>query len=463
MLCSEDPLNSKDLSWAERPLSELVRLAWPIAVSMVSYSAMTLVDTLFIGWVGPAALAGVGLGGIAAWSLICFPWGLLQGAKVLTSQAVGAGQQGEVGRYLGAGLIWALTLGLTLAGLGVLTASFLPNLAATAAAGEAAHAYLSVRALGIPLTLVFCAVREVRQGLGDARTPMVASLAANAVNIALDYLLIIVLEQGPAGAALASVIAAGVEVLVILTVQLWREGLALAGTGLRHVRALWTLGWPTGLQFLIEMGCFAVLTVMVSRYSERHMAAHQITIQVIHFSFLPALALGEASAVMAGQAVGACREALVRQVSRLAIFAGGLYCGACALLFGLGGAALARAFTSDGELVALTAQLLLIAAVFQVFDAVNMIARCTLRGTGDVRFPAVVGTLLAWALTPTSMWLLGYHLGLGVVGGWIGLCAEIIIGALIFWWRVERQGWQGAAVRARSIREAVAAGVVGLG
>ncbi len=445
-----------ELSWANRPLSELVRLAWPIAVSMVSYAAMTLVDTLFIGWVGPAALAGVGLAGITAWSLICFPWGLLQGAKVLTSQAVGAGEQGEVGRYLGAGLIGALALGLPLAGLGVLTASYLPNLAATAAAGEAAHSYLSIRALGIPLTLVFCAMREVRQGLGDARTPMIASLAANAVNIALDYLLIITLEQGPAGAALASVIAAGVEVVVILLVQLWRQGLALAGTRLRHVHALWKLGWPTGLQFLIEMGCFAVLTVMVSRYSERHMAAHQITIQVIHFSFLPALALGEASAVMAGQAVGACREALVRQVSRLAIVAGGLYCGACALIFGLGGAALARAFTDDGELVALTAQLLLIAAVFQVFDAVNMIARCTLRGTGDVRFPAVVGTLLAWALTPPAMWFLGYHLGLGAVGGWIGLCAEIIIGALIFWWRVERLGWQGAAMRARAIRAAAA-------
>ena len=251
---------------------------------------------------------------------------------------------------------------------------------------------------------------------------------------------------------------------MILTVQLWREGLALAGTGLRHVRAAVALGWPTGLQFLIEMGCFAVLTVMVSRYSELHMAAHQIAIQVIHFSFLPALALGEAAAVLAGQAVGACREALVHQVARLAMlrWRALLRRLRAAVWPGWRGAG-PRAFTSDGELVALTAQLLLIAAVFQVFDAVNMIARCTLRGTGDVRFPAVVGTLLAWALTPTSMWLLGYRLGLGAVGGWIGLCAEIIIGALIFWWRVERQGWQGAAVRARSIREAVAAGVVGLG
>lgn len=85
-----------------------------------------------------------------------------------------------------------------------------------------------------------------------------------------------------------------------------------------------------------------------------------------------------------------------------------------------------------------------------------MIARCTLRGTGDVRFPALVGTLLGWALTPPAMWLLGYHLGLGVVGGWLGLCVEITLGALIFWLRLERLGWQASAVRTRAIREAAA-------
>jgi MATE family multidrug resistance protein len=448
--------HAHELSWAGRPLSELVRLAWPIAASMVSYSAMTLVDTLFLGWVGPASLAGVGLGGIAAWALICFPWGLLQGAKVLTSQAVGAGEQDQVGRFLGAALIWAAALGLVMSGLGLLVARHLPALAASEAAGGAARAYLGVRALGIPLVLVFCAAREVRQGLGDARTPMVASLAANLVNVGLDYLLIVRLGHGPAGAAWASVAASALEVTLILAVQQRREGLAVGGTRLRHLWALWRLGWPTGLQLLIEMGCFAVLTVMVSRYSVRHMAAHQITLQVLHFSFLPALALGEAAAVLAGQAVGARREGLVRRVARLSLLAGGVYMGACALLFGLGGATLAAGFSGDARLVELTARLLLIAAFFQVFDAANMIARCVLRGTGDVRFPAVVGTLLAWALTPPAMWLLGYQLGLGAVGGWLGLCAEIVVGAVIFWARLERQGWRAASARARAIRRAAA-------
>ena len=82
-----------ELAWRTAPRAELLRLAWPIAVSMVSYAVMTLADTLFVGRIGPAALAGVGLGGTAAFVAICFPMGLLRGVKINVSQAVGAGRR----------------------------------------------------------------------------------------------------------------------------------------------------------------------------------------------------------------------------------------------------------------------------------------------------------------------------------------------------------------------------------
>ena len=100
------------LSWHRQPLRELGRLAWPIAVSMLSYSLMTLVDTLFVARLGPAPLAGVGLGGTLVFALLCFPMGLLRGGKVLVSQSAGAGEQDQAGAYLGAGLLLGLSLGL---------------------------------------------------------------------------------------------------------------------------------------------------------------------------------------------------------------------------------------------------------------------------------------------------------------------------------------------------------------
>src|SRR5687768_17914682 len=102
----------RNLEWRDRPMAELARLSWPIAVSTISYSVMTLVDTLFVGWLGSAALAGVGLGGTAAFVLLCFQFGLLRGTKTLVSQAVGAGRAGDVRPLIGASLALAVGLGV---------------------------------------------------------------------------------------------------------------------------------------------------------------------------------------------------------------------------------------------------------------------------------------------------------------------------------------------------------------
>src|SRR5262249_26401100 len=117
-------------------------------------------------------------------------------------------------------------------------------------------------------------------------------------------------------------------------------------------------------------------------------------------------------------------------------------------------------FTSSPALAAVAIRLLRVAAVFLVFDAANMVARSVLRGAGDVRFAAIVGVVTSWALTPPLTWLLGYRLGLGAFGGWIGLCCEIVLGAAVLWWRLERRHWLGAAAESRARtteREAVLA------
>ena len=97
----ENQEENQRLAWAAKPLPELVRLSWPITVSMLSYSVMTLADTLIVGRLGSAQLAGIGLGGIAAFAIICFSMGLLRSTKVLVSQAVGAGQPVGLSSFAG--------------------------------------------------------------------------------------------------------------------------------------------------------------------------------------------------------------------------------------------------------------------------------------------------------------------------------------------------------------------------
>src|SRR4051812_34714902 len=174
---------SSSLQWKKNPLAELLRLSGPIAASTISYSLMTLTDTLLLGHVGRSELAGVALGGLFAFVLVCFSFGLLRAANTLVSQAVGGGRQDRLPGYLGAALFTALGIGLVTMLVGQVAARLIVHLAATPAAGHAAGTYLGLRSLGAPLVLCYVALREIRYGQGDARSPMRATVLANLVNI----------------------------------------------------------------------------------------------------------------------------------------------------------------------------------------------------------------------------------------------------------------------------------------
>src|SRR5437868_1662406 len=181
---------SAELSWTERPGRELLRLAWPITVSMISFSAMTLASTAFVAHVGADELAGVGLGGVVGFAIVCFGIGLLRGAKTVVSQAVGAGRRDRIPALLGAALALALALGLASTLVAQLVAPLLEPLCASPRAGRFAAQYLAIRSLGATIVLLYAALREASYGVGDSARPMRASLVANAVNIALDVVLI---------------------------------------------------------------------------------------------------------------------------------------------------------------------------------------------------------------------------------------------------------------------------------
>ena len=449
--------SSHDLPWLNRPFAELVRLSWPITLSTLTDSVMTLVDTLLVGRLGAAELAGVGTGGIAAFALLMFSFGLLRGAKTLVSQAVGAGRSDEVGAHLGAALTAALGIGVLTMGLGQILAMLLEHVASTAASQRAAHTYLSIRILGAPLVLVYVALREVRYGQGDARSPMWASIIANAVNIGLASLFIFVFRWGVAGAAWATVIAHGTEAGVLALVQHVTRGWGIRRMRREHLLALMRMGLPTGLQFTLEIGSFQLMSWMIASFGDLQMAAHQIGIQVLHFSFLPAFAVGEGASVLAGQAVGARRDDLVVPVARLAMAVTGVYTLLCTVVLVVASRLIAGAFTEDAALILLASRLLLVGALFQVFDAANIVARAILRGAGDVRVAAVIGVITSWLFTPPLTWLLGARLGWGAVGSWVGLTVEIVAAAVVLWWRLERRHWLAAAERSRVTLEEASA------
>ncbi|MCB9677195.1 MAG: MATE family efflux transporter [Alphaproteobacteria bacterium] len=429
--------------------AQVFRLAWPILVSMLSYTAMTVADSIFVAQLGTTPLAALGLAATGVHLLQAFPIGLIGGARVQIAQAVGAADLPRA-----RALAWqALYLAAGFGALSLLVLPFAgPFTLALGARGELVEhgtAYLWVRIASAPLVFAMFALQAWYQGRGDTRTPMVAVLAANAVNIGLDPFLIFGWSGLPAlgveGAALATAVALVVQVLVLIAPAvrpLWPHRVGVQ----RELAArIWRTGLPMGTGYVLDVLSFVVFTSLLAHVGDAHLAAHVIVVRIVMVSFLPGHAIGEAAGVLVGQSIGAGRPEAARQAwwsasqQALALM---LSLGAVFLLLP---APLVGIFRAEPEVAAIAIEVLGLAALVQVFDAIAMVGLGSLNGAGDTRFTMGLGLLVTWfGKVPVSM--LGVlALGWGAYGAWLGIVVDVMLVSAIALLRIQGSGWLGHA------------------
>lgn len=447
------PPSGEYVSFPGRVTRELFQLAWPIAAAMLGETAIGLVDTKLVGGLGAAALGGVGLATMLMFLAYSLAFGAMRGVKVRVSHAIGEGTPEHGFAYARAGLV----MGAAFGGVVLLVCRdaswLLIRLGADPAIVPYARDFLAAVTLGAPATCALAALIQHRQATGDSRTPMLVGIAGNLFNALFAWALIYgrlgLPALGVRGGGYATATTEMLELAVMSALLLRDERLALESSPRREalsfgraLRGVADLGLPTGIQFVAETLAFTTFTVVLGSIGKEEIAAHQIALNVIRVSFLPGVAVAEAASVLVGRALGRRRldeaDATVR--SGLALAVG--FMAACGLAFALFGGLLGRFFSTDPVVVESTRTLLLVAAVFQVLDAVNIVLRSALRGAKDVRAVMILGVLVVWTFVPTSAFVLGKQLGLGAVGGWLGFVGETTIGALLFWLRWRRGGWR---------------------
>lgn len=429
---------------ADGSRKEVARMAWPLAVGMLSFTLMGVVDTLVMGRVSTAAQAGVGLGATLVFVGVAFFRGLTSGAQSLVAAADGAGDRERASRAAGAALLVGLTAGgVATALLGLLHGPVLALAAPDSEVVAACEAYVSVRLWGLPMALVSFAAGAVVLGFGDTRTRMWVSLVANVANAVLDVALVFGVGPVPAlgveGAAVATVCSTTLMAGLYLVEVRRRVGWPRLPDR-EVVRSALALGLPSGAQALLNVMAFAVMNLALARAGAAQLAASQVVLQVASVSFLPGFGVGEAGGVLVGRYLGAGRPASAARALRSARTLALALMGACGLVFALWGSSLAGLFSRDPEVVRLAAVLLLFAASFQLFDAVATVHLCALRGAGDTRFTLAVTTFTAWGvLVPVTLGL-GLGLGWGAEGAWLGLTLEVAALAAVTGWRVAGLG-----------------------
>ena len=426
----------------------LLALAWPISAAQLAMMLLNLVDTAVVGRHSVEALAGTALGRNIAWPAQALAIGIAIVPETLASQALGAKRPGEAwSSYLAAIklslLVAPLSLAITFASLAAL-----PHLGIEAAVVQAAHEFVlgffpSQIAFGL-----FSASRAFLQAHGAVRHALYAALAGNVVNAVACVLLVLgddglamlhlprlgFVGHGAFGAGVASSL--GTLFLAgWLAVAATKHRSPVASEERVRLAPVAKLGFPLGAQLLAEMGAFSLASVLAGRFGAQATAANQICLGLASFTFMGALGISGGTAVRVGHAVGEGSDA--RHRGRVGIALGSSLMLMGSLLFATAPHFLARLFTTDPDVLALSVALLRIAALFQFFDGMQVVSAGALRGIGDVRFPLVANLFAHWCVGLPAAWLFAHRMKLGVEGLWYGLSLGLLTAALLLAARFE--------------------------
>ncbi|MDX6459454.1 MAG: multidrug resistance protein family [Acidobacteriaceae bacterium] len=423
-------------------LAALLLLAIPVVLSELGWMAMSIVDTIMVGRLSPAAIGAVGISSAIFYTPALFGIGLLLGLDTLVAQAFGRGDFDDCHRALAQGVYLAIAY----TPVAMLLVGFAPHLFPVLGITETVRApameYIQLLNLSALPLLIYVAFRRYLQGVGKVRPVTFALISANLVNWfgnwALIYGKLGLPAMGVRGSALSTCVAR-VYMAAVLVWWAWKHErerghpLFAHWPGLRpaQFRRLLVLGWPAASQLLFEVGAFSLATLMAGRLSPDILAAHQIVLNSASLTYMVPLGVSAAAAISVGHAVGAGNRPLARRNGSMAIAIGTVFMALAATAFLTIPQKLIHVYTHDGQTVTVAVRLLAVAAVFQVFDAVQGVGTGALRGLGKTRGPMVIN-LIAYGIIGLPIgYTLCFKTPLGIYGLWSGLTLALIFAAAL--------------------------------
>lgn len=440
----------------------LLVLGLPLVGGHLAQFAIHMTDTIMLGWYDVNALAAVVLGGTYFFVLFIFLSGFAMAVVPAVASAAAQNDDRQVRRVTRMAMwISVLAGGLTLP-LFLFADRVLGVLGQVPETAELAGTYLRIAGFGMVPALLVMVLKSHLSALERTAIVLWVTLAAAVVNAVINYALIFgnfgMPELGVTGAAIASII---VQIVSILGVGAYAQWVLPHQALFQRVwrpdweafRNIFQLGWPIGLTTLAEVGLFAASAIMVGWAGTIDLAAHGIAIQLASLAFMVHLGISNAGTIRVGQAWGKGDAEALKRVSVATNVVSGLFAAGVIVLFVLFPEALLGAFIDPDDparpaVIAAGTTLLYVAALFQLADAGQVQALGLLRGMHDTKVPMVMAAISYWVVGVPSSYVIGFVLGYGAAGVWMGLVFGLSLAWVSMGWRLVRK-IQSAGLEAR--------------
>ncbi|SFF89829.1 MATE family efflux transporter [Pontibacter chinhatensis] len=417
-------------------------LAYPVVLSQLGHILVSVFDSLMVGQTGTTPLAAASLGNSIFTITMVFGLGVSYSITPLIAAADGRRNYTRISLLLLNGLVSNVLLGILLFIAGYFLSPYITILNQPTDVVELAIPYINVLFLSMVPLMIFQAFRQFAEGLSFTKQAMYISILANALNVLLNYILIFgklgFEPMGLLGAGWATLISRVVMALAMAAwvlyakrFEIFRRFLRLRHLSFVHMYRMFRLGLPISLQMIFEMGAFSFSAVMIGWLGATELAAHQIAINVASVTYMMASGIAAAATIRVSNQKGLGNYSAMRIAGFSNLAMGTLFMLGSALLMVLLNRFIPMLYIDDPEVIQIASGLLIIAALFQISDGVQVVGLGALRGLEDVRIPGLISLLAYWVVGLPVGYVLCFKAGFGVNGIWMGLLIGLSIAAIL--------------------------------
>ncbi|MCL6570094.1 MAG: MATE family efflux transporter [Bacillus sp. (in: Bacteria)] len=417
---------------------QILVLLIPILITQLGMFSMVFFNTIMSGKYSSANLAGVAIGS-SIWSPVFMGIsGILLAVSPIAAQRIGEKKSNEVSSIVNHGLYLALLINFVVLILGVfLLKPILDAMGLPANVQETAFDYLVGLSFGIFPLFVFNVLRSFIYALGRTRVVMVIMLMSLPVNFFLNYVLIFgelgFPELGGAGAGYATSITYWVIMVMTVYIVKIKEPFSSYPIFANFNEFSWDkcveilkIGVPMGLSTFFETSMFAVVTILLSKFSITTIAAYQSALNIVSFLYMIPISISTALTVLVGYEVGAGRYKDAKQYSWLGVILAIIIALVTGLIVVQFRYQVASFYSNEADVIILTANFLIFALFFQLSDAIQATAQAALRGYKDVNLAFIITLVAYWLICLPVGYLLANFTSLGARGYWIGLTVGLL-------------------------------------